>query len=41
MPICDPSLKKTEQELPFPVSGALVRLGHSQARVKISERSIP
>jgi len=35
MPIFDPPLKKVVRGPPFPVGGALVRLGHSLARVKI------
>ena len=34
-PIFDPSLKKVVRGPPFPVEGALVRLAHFLARVKI------
>jgi len=34
-PIFDPPLKKIVRGPPSPVGGALVRLGHSLARVKI------
>jgi len=34
-PIFDPPLKKVVMGAPSPVVGALVRLGHSLARVKI------
>ena len=34
-PIFDPPLKKVVRGAPSPVGGALVRLGHSLARVKI------
>jgi len=34
-PIFDPPLKKVVRGPPSPVAGALVRLGHSLARVKI------
>jgi len=41
-PIFDPPLKKSGKGgPPFPVGGALVRLGHSLARVKIWGRSTP
>ena len=40
-PIFDPPLKKVVGGLPSPVGGALVRLGHSLARVKIWGRSTP
>ena len=39
--IFDPLLKKVVRGAPSPVGGALVRLGHSQARVKIWGRSTP
>jgi len=38
-PIFDPFLKKVVRGPPFPMGGALVRLGHSLARVKIWGRS--
>jgi len=38
-PIFDPSLEKTLGEPPSPVACGLARLGHSMARVKISELS--
>ena len=38
-PIFDPPLKKIVRAAPVPGGGALVRLGHSLARVKISGRS--
>jgi len=40
-PIFDPLLKKVVRGPPFPVGGALVRLGDSLARVKIWGRSTP
>ena len=40
-PIFDPPLKKVVRGPPSPVGGALVRLGHSLARVKIWGRSTP
>jgi len=40
-PIFDSLLKKVVRGPPSPVGGALVRLGHFLARVKIWERSIP
>ena len=39
--IFDPFLKKVVMGPPFPVGGALVRLGDSLARVKIWGRSTP
>jgi len=39
--IFDPPLKKIVKEAPIPGGGALVRLGHSLARVKILGRSTP
>jgi len=38
-PIFDSPLKKVVRKAPAPVGGALVRLGHSLARVKIWKRS--
>ena len=38
-PIFDPPLKKVVREAPSSVGGALVRIGHSPARVKIWGRS--
>ena len=38
-PIFDSPLKKVVREAPVPGGGALVRLGHSLARVKIWGRS--
>jgi len=38
-PIVDPLLKKVVRGPPSQVGGALVRLGHSLARVKIWRRS--
>jgi len=40
-PIFDPPLKKVVRGAPSPMGGALVRLGHSLARVKIWGRSTP
>jgi len=40
-PIFDPPLKKVVRRPLSPVGGALVRLGHSQARVKIWGSSTP
>jgi len=40
-PIIDPPLKKVVRGAPSPVGGALVRLDHSLARVKIWGRSTP
>jgi len=40
-PIFDPLLKKVVRGAPVPGGGALVRLGHSLARVKIWGRSTP
>jgi len=40
-PIFDPFLKKVVRGPPSPVGGALVRLGHFLARVKIWGRSTP
>jgi len=40
-PIFDPPLKKVLRGAPSPVGGALVRLDHFLARVKISGRSTP
>ena len=40
-PIFDPPLKKVVKGAPVPGGGALVRLGHSLARVKIWGRSTP
>ena len=40
-PIFDSFLKKVVRGSPSPVGGALVRLGHSLARVKIWGRSTP
>jgi len=40
-PIFDPLLKKVVRGLLSPVGAALVRLGHSLARVKIWGRSTP
>ena len=40
-PIFDSPLKKVVREAPVPGGGALVRLGHSLARVKIWLRSTP
>jgi len=40
-PIFDPHLKKVVRGAPSPVGSALVRLGHSLARVKIWGRSTP
>jgi len=40
-PIFDPPLKKVVRGALSPVGGALVRLGHSLARVKIWRRSTP
>jgi len=40
-PIFDPPLKKVVRRPPSPVGGALVRLGHFLARVKIWGRSTP
>jgi len=40
-PIFDPPLKKVVRGPPSPVTGALVRLGHFLARVKIWGRSTP
>jgi len=40
-PIFDPPLKKVVRGPPSPVGSALVRLGHSLARVKIWRRSTP
>ena len=40
-PIFDPLLKKVVKRAPSPEGGALVRLGHSLARVKIWGRSTP
>jgi len=40
-PIFDSPLKKVARGPPPPVGGALVRLGHSLARVKIWGRSTP
>ena len=37
--IFDHSLKKVVKKSPFPVGGALIRLGYSLARVKIWGRS--
>jgi len=39
--IFDPPLKKVLRGAPVPGGGALVRLGHSLARVKIWGRSTP
>jgi len=40
-PIFDPPLKEVVRVPPSPMGGALVRLGHSLARVKIWGRSTP
>ena len=40
-PIFDLPFKKIVREAPSPVGGALVRLGHFLARVKIWKRSTP
>ena len=40
-PIFDPPLKKVVKGAAVPDGGALVRLGHSLARVKIWGRSTP
>ena len=40
-PIFDPHLKKVVRGAAVPGEGALVRLGHSLARVKIWGRSTP
>jgi len=40
-PIFDPPLKKLVRGIPFPVGSALIKLGHSPARVKIWGRSTP
>jgi len=40
-PIFDPPLKKVVRRSPSAVGGALVRLGHSLAHVKIWGRSTP
>ena len=40
-PIFDPILKKVVRGPPFPIKSALVRLGHSLARVKIWGRCTP